>query len=82
LARPRIEVLDKDEFTEIHQASLRVLSRVGVKIDNPEALKILANVGAEVDYERKIAKISEHIVEEALKRKRSTVSVYSSLIRI
>jgi len=76
LARPRIEVLDKDELIEIHQASLRVLSRVGVKIDNPEALKILANAGAEVDYERKIAKIPEHLVEEALKRKPSTVTLY------
>jgi trimethylamine--corrinoid protein Co-methyltransferase len=76
MARPRVEVLDRDEVVEIHQTSIRILSRVGVKIDNVEVLNILKNGGAEVDFEKKIAKIPEHLVEEALKKKLSTVKLY------
>jgi trimethylamine--corrinoid protein Co-methyltransferase len=76
LARPRIEVLDKNEVPEIHWRTLSVLSRVGVKVDHAEALKLLHSIGAEVDFNRKIAKIPEHIVKEALAKTPSSIRLY------
>ena len=76
MIRPKLEVLSKDEIDEIHRRSLGILSRVGIKIEHEEALKLLKDIGAEVDFNKKIAKIPEHIVNEALKRAPSTVRLY------
>jgi len=76
MARPKIEVLDRDEVAEIHWRSLNILSRVGVKIDHAEALKMLQSIGAEVDFNKNIAKIPEYIVREALKKAPASVRLY------
>ncbi len=76
MAKPRIEVLDRNEVVEIHWRSLNVLSRVGVKIDHVEALKMLQSIGAEVDFNKNIAKIPEYIVKEALKKAPASVRLY------
>jgi len=76
LVRPRIEVLDKEEVLEIHRRSTSILNRVGIKIDHTEALKMLKNIGAEVDFDKKVAKIPEYLVKEALKRAPSSVRLY------
>lgn len=76
MAKPRIEVLDKEEVLEIHERSLNIISRVGVKIEHEEALKLLHSIGANVDFSKRIAKIPEYIVREALKRTPSCVRLY------
>jgi len=77
LIRPKLEVLSKDEIEEIHWRSLRILSKVGILIEHEGALKLLHDIGAEVDFNKKIAKIPEHIVREALKRTPHIVRLYS-----
>jgi trimethylamine--corrinoid protein Co-methyltransferase len=76
LAKPRVEVLSREEIEEIHFRSLSILSRVGVKVEHEEALKMLKDLGAEVDFDKKIAKIPEHLVKEALKRAPHIVRLY------
>ncbi|NIR86831.1 methyltransferase, partial [Candidatus Bathyarchaeota archaeon] len=63
-----IEVLDKDDMTNIHLKSLELLEKMGVKVHSEEALTILEESGADVDHEKQMAKIPPHLVEEALRK--------------
>ena len=76
MIKPRLEVLSREEIAEIHWRSLEILSRVGILVEHEEALKLLKDIGAEVDFNKKIAKIPEHIVNEALKRTPHIVKIY------
>jgi len=63
----RLEVFTDDELREIHLATLEVLSRTGVFVEDEEALEILAGAGADIDRERRVARLPAHIVEQALR---------------
>ena len=43
----RLEVFTDDELNEIHLATLEVLSRTGVFVEDDEALQIFADAGAD-----------------------------------
>ena len=73
---PRIglfEILTKDEVYRIHTATLEVLERVGVRVEEDNALKLLEDQGATVNFSKKIAKIPPHLVEEAIKNSSRTI---------
>jgi len=65
MARAELTVLSKDELEMIHEASLRVLEEVGVKVLSSSVRTMLAEHGAEVEGE--VVKIPPSMVEEALK---------------
>ncbi|MCW4031945.1 MAG: trimethylamine methyltransferase family protein [Candidatus Bathyarchaeota archaeon] len=67
------EYFTKEEIEKIHSATLEVLEKVGVKIEEENALKLLDSVGADVDFTKKIAKIPPHIVKEAIKNSPNSV---------
>lgn len=71
-----LEILTRDEVYEIHLATLEVLERVGVKVLEERALKMLEDAGALVDVEKKIARIPEYLIEEALKRAPSGFTLF------
>jgi trimethylamine--corrinoid protein Co-methyltransferase len=56
--------LTQDQIEHIHQASLKVLERTGVHVENEEALALYRQGGAKVDGAR--VYISPSMVEEAL----------------
>lgn len=60
----RLEVLTQNDFERVHEASLKILRKTGVKFLNQEALDILKKHGARV--ENQIAYISREMVEKAL----------------
>jgi trimethylamine--corrinoid protein Co-methyltransferase len=64
----KIQVLSREEVETIHSESLHVLSKVGVKVENENALKVLKEAGCEVDFAKRLVKIPEHVVKEALKK--------------
>jgi len=67
------EYFTKEEIDKIHNATLEVLEKVGVKIEEENALKLLDSVGADVDFTKKIAKIPPHIVKEAIKNSPNSI---------
>jgi len=67
------EVLSGDDLYRIHTATLEVLERVGVRVENKDALKLLDEVGADVNYGEMIAKIPQHMVDEAVRWSPRTV---------
>ncbi len=48
----RVEVLSADQIEAIHDASLRILSEIGMDFLHPEALAVLAEHGAVIDGQR------------------------------
>jgi trimethylamine---corrinoid protein Co-methyltransferase len=63
----RLEVFTDDELREIHLATLEVLSRTGVFVEDAEALQIFEDGGAEVDRERRVVCLPAHVVEGAIR---------------
>lgn len=62
----QFKVLGEQEISKVHQASLEILSEVGMVIYSKEVLELLNYTGATVDFKKNIAKIPENLVEEAL----------------
>lgn len=62
----QFKVLDEQEISKIHQASLQILSEVGMVIYSKEVLELLNDAGAIVNFKKNIAKIPESLVKETL----------------
>ena len=67
MANAKFVFLSKDEQDLIHESSLKSLNDMGMMIRSDATLKMLADAGADVDMSKKIAKIPEGMVNEALK---------------
>ena len=67
MSKPRISFLSESEIEAIHNASLQVLEKTGIKVMSEPALDILKKAGANVDYETGHVTINRNLVEEALK---------------
>ncbi|MFZ1040220.1 MAG: trimethylamine methyltransferase family protein [Anaerolineales bacterium] len=64
----KLEILTPAEVKKIHDATLWIIEKVGVKFPSKRALDIWAANGAEVDRERKIVKAKGELIESALKK--------------
>lgn len=60
------QLIDKDAFKRIHDESLDVLEKIGIRIYSQEALDLLKKNGAEIDKDRMVARIPRSLVEKAL----------------
>ncbi|MGD8621922.1 MAG: trimethylamine methyltransferase family protein [Anaerolineales bacterium] len=56
--------LDPEQIQKIHTASLSILERTGVQVDNPSALELFQSAGARVDGHR--VRLSPTIIEDAI----------------
>jgi trimethylamine--corrinoid protein Co-methyltransferase len=73
----RLQLLSREQIETIHFASLKILEEVGVMIQSDSALELVADAGADVDESKKIARIPQHLVKEALVKAPSTIRLYS-----
>jgi len=64
-AAPFVRFISDDQIYQIHLASLEVLERVGVTVQEDEGLSLLKEAGAYVNGRR--VRIPAHLVEEALR---------------
>ena len=64
---PPIEPLSTDEIESIHQASLRVLAELGMKVTDTEARTIYAEGGARVDRAEELVYLDPEMVVEVIK---------------
>jgi trimethylamine--corrinoid protein Co-methyltransferase len=55
----------EDQCRRIHEASLEILDRVGVRLDLPEAVDLIKKAGARVDQEN-LVHLPSRLVEKAL----------------
>ncbi len=69
--KPRLQVINDAQISQIHEATLDVLDRTGVKITHPRALEILAGAGARINGDR--VKIPGWLVEDAIRKAPSRI---------
>ena len=50
-------VLGDDQIEDIHQATLKVLEEVGIRVEHKPALEVFSGNGCDVDFNKKIVKI-------------------------
>jgi trimethylamine--corrinoid protein Co-methyltransferase len=61
---PRFQVLSQDQIDELHLATLEVMRRTGVRVDEPAAVEVFAKAGCWVDGDR--VRFPSHLVEWAI----------------
>jgi len=76
IKRPTVSLLATDFIERIIDEAKDVLEKVGVWVENGEALELLGNGGARIDKAKKIAFIPKTLVEESLKSVPSSVKFY------
>lgn len=62
-----LKMFSNDEVDAIHSATLEVLDKTGIFIEDDEALEILHGGGARVDKKTKVVRIPPHVVEDAIR---------------
>jgi len=62
-----LNVFTDDECHELHLATLEVLEKTGMFVEDPEALEMFGDHGANIDKEKKIAKLPPYMVEDAVR---------------
>jgi len=63
----RLEVLTPQEVKRIHDATLYIIERVGVRFPSKKALEVWAAHGASVDPDRMVVRAKPELIESALK---------------
>lgn len=71
----RFQILSESDLDKIHWGTLHILEKTGVQVDSAACRKLLRDNGCEVDEKTKIAKIPSHLVEEALARKKTSITL-------
>ena len=61
------KVLSDDEITDIHYASLEILEKTGVYVEDDDAIDLFHSIGCRVDIDKKIVKIPHYLVEKAIR---------------
>ena len=70
-----LSVFTDDELNDIHLATLEVLQRTGVWVEDDEALTVFADGGADVDRETRVVRLPAHVVEEAIRSAPPTITL-------
>jgi len=72
--RPILSLLSRDEVELIHQYSVEILEKIGVKIEDKETLNFLKKQGLEVNG--RIVKIPSYVVKESLSKCPRKITLY------
>jgi trimethylamine--corrinoid protein Co-methyltransferase len=70
-----LNIFTDDELSDIHLATLEVLQRTGVWVEDDEALDVFADGGADVDRETHVVRLPAHIVEDAIRCAPPTITL-------
>jgi trimethylamine--corrinoid protein Co-methyltransferase len=62
-----LQVLSEEERHQVHERTLRVLARTGVRVDTAQGRQSLKAAGAEVDEDTHVVRFPRALVEESLR---------------
>jgi len=71
----QLKFLSKRDLMKIHESTLDVLERFGVRVHEKTALRMLEDAGAKADYKDEVAKIPRYLVEESIRKAPSKVTL-------
>ena len=72
----RARVLSGEQIHRIHEASLTILERVGVRVPHPEVLDLFADAGAHVDHGAQHVCIPPDLVMNSLQQAGKVFTIY------
>lgn len=67
--------MSKDEEECVHSSSIKVLEETGVLVRSPSVLSLLESAGADVDSDKRVAKIPEGLVKDALESSKKSFTL-------
>ena len=70
-----LRILTSTQVEHIHNATLEVLEKTGVKLESERALKFLKDSGCDVNFETRVVKFPSYLVEESIRKSPSSFSV-------
>ena len=62
-----LRVLSEDEKAQVHECTLKILAKTGVRVNTEKGRQYLKNAGVEVDENTRIARFPRAVVEESLR---------------
>ncbi|MBU1158985.1 MAG: trimethylamine methyltransferase family protein [Candidatus Thermoplasmatota archaeon] len=71
----RFQILSDEDLDRIHWSTLHILEKIGVQVDSPACRKLLKDNGCVVDESTRIAKMPSHLIEEALVKKKTSITL-------
>lgn len=71
----QFRILDKQDLEKIHWATLYILEKVGVRVDSIRYRKLLIENGCDLNDRSGTVRIPSHLVEEALSRKKTSITL-------
>ena len=74
--QPQFRILDDAQIGRIHQAVLRILDEVGVRVNHPEATDLLAGHGARV-MDDNLVQIPSSLLEDAIASAPSNLVIFN-----
>jgi len=77
--RPTLRLLEDELIERIIAEARGLLSKLGVEIHNPPVLAMLGDQGAEVDLEKRHARLTDEIIDQALKAVPRSFKLYDVL---
>jgi trimethylamine--corrinoid protein Co-methyltransferase len=76
MEHPMLEMIDKPKVERILDEAYLVLEKVGVLIENEEAMRILDSAGARIDRDKRKAYFPSSLVEKCVKTAPGTITIY------
>jgi trimethylamine--corrinoid protein Co-methyltransferase len=76
LIRPHVTILSREQLQQVHDASLKILSSVGVRVDSERARRILAQAAGPASVAGDRVRLPRELVDLALGTAPSSVDVY------
>ena len=77
MTKASMSILSRNDIEQIHDAAIRILSDVGVKIESPSVISLLKKAGAKVDEKKLTAILPEKLVADALRSVPHSVKICS-----
>ncbi|MCP4877422.1 MAG: trimethylamine methyltransferase family protein [Gammaproteobacteria bacterium] len=74
---PPMEILSADQLETIHQASLKILRDIGLRVESPTALKLLTDLRADVDHDNAHVRFEPALIEELLQGLPSEFTIHA-----
>lgn len=71
----QFRILSEADLQRIHGGTLHILEAVGVQVDSDASRKLLRANGADVDDRTRIVRFPPHLVEEALAKKSTSITL-------
>ena len=75
--RTELNLLSDNERIELHEASIRILSEIGLKVTSDKAIGLLSRAGADVNKETGYIRFARGMIEGAIASAQKRVTLYS-----